>query len=1127
MKTKHMKSRFLIGIPLIFELVILSSLGLFSQNVDNTYLDEPKGEYLSSLSYKAVQSTRNVDAEMSKLMDGARELKSRRDKWSYHYKLPNGRFGAEIYSSPVNYFSNGEWKPIIPILKNSDIEGYAYAFDEMNGRVLIPQNNNGYTKMEFENKNVSFHSLGLRLVDGNTEIDLHNQKQIKPATKISDRIVHFSNVYDNTTEHIELGNDMFSFHLLLEALPNYLNTISSSSDAYLEYDILVDYPTQAKPFGLSEDFTSETGIVFVDVNNDFVFNITEPIVFDSNNTSEYYKYKWKNIEPGKGILTMSVPISWLKSPEREFPITIDPSIELYSTNSGYVEVVQGSLFGVPTTEYTPNLNTVMKTGGKITILASAKDKFRGLASFNISSIPAGEFVFNHSLRLTSCYTNTGQFWVGYGTTSNDPSTGSGTQLYGNGDIISFKTWDATAVGTTEWHDYSMYNIIITQQISTGQSWYGVKTVSAELNGSWPRKNDAQVDFCANNNPNDGDKPMLFVEYDTPPSVNSVECNLTATASDYLINSGESVTITAGGTLNNIPLNNDFNAGSPGSGWEATTAATYTNPSCAAPSLDGTVFLWMGDASPHPRRLISQPFDVQNGGWISFDLKYSVQAASAPCEGPDEPQEGVALEYSLDNGTTWIGIMYFHPLGYYTLVNPGSDGTNVSSGAQTPFTSWANYIFAIPPGAYSNATKFRWNQDGSSGALYDNWGLDNIIITTPVDAVIYWEHNPSGGEELTESPTETTTYTAWITNGIDSCSAEVTIEIDILSCTTPAPQFSIIPDICEGQSASIGLSNQSSYSGAAIFAWTFEGGSPATASGPGPHNVTWNTPGTHSISVAITDNLNLDGTMTECSPSSGNATITVNPNPEIEISIPSSGCMPLTITLTATSNPPAASYNWNLGTGFTSTEPSPTFTFPMPGNHNATLTITDENGCVTTRTYSDFVSVYPAPQPGFNVDPPIGFIEVGSLFQSTYTQTPTTWSWDFGDGSPIISGGDKQEVTYAYPVGGQFVVKHTIETQYGCIDSISKEYLVVVEIIIPNVFTPNEDGTNDFFVIEGIEVLDNCILKIFNRWGRLVYKSDSYKNDWDGKGMAEGVYYYTFITPVESLSAFHGTVTILR
>ena len=1103
-------------------------MNLFSQIVENNFNEEPKGDYIGSVSTKAIESTRQVDLEISKLMSGAKEIKSRRDRWSYHYRLPNGRYGAEIYSGPVNYLKNGEWKPIIPVLKNSTISEYAYICDEMNGRVLIPQNNNLPVKIEFENKNVSFKSMGLRLVNGDTELNLQNQKQIKTASKISDKVVHYNNVYDNLTEHIELGNDMFSFHLLLESMPSYLNNASVNSESYFEYDILVNYPIQAKPFGLSEDFEIESGIVFVDANNDFVFKITDPLMFDANSSSVNYKYKWKNIEPGKGILTMSVPTSWLKSSERTFPITIDPSVEIYATGSGNVEVISESVFGVPVANYTYNQNNVMKTGGQITITLTTRDKFRGIAQFNVSSIPSGQFVFNHSLRLSSCYTNTGQFWVGYGLTNHNPSTGTGTQLYNDGVIIANKTWNTTTSGTTEWHDYSMYNVIITQQINNGQGWYGVKTVSAESNGNWPRKDNAQVDFCGHNDSNQDYKPMLFIEYDIPPSISAIDCSLNATATSYLINPGESVTINAGGSLNNIPLNNNFNGGSAGTGWEATTAATFTNPACAAPSLDGTTFLWMGDASPHPRRLTSEAFDVTNGGWITFDMKYSVQAAAAPCEGPDEPQEGVALEYSLDNGATWNGIMYFHPQGYFTVVNPGSDGATVGSGVQTPFTSWANYIFAIPPDAHSTSTKFRWNQDGSSGALYDNWGLDNIIITTPMDATIYWEHNPTGGEELTESPTETTTYTAWITNGIDSCYAQVTIELDVLSCATPAPEFAAIPDICSGNSRSIGLTNQAAYSGAATYSWTFENGTPATATTAGPHNVTWNTPGTHNVSVTITDQMDLAGTMTVCSPSSQTTTITVNPAPEIDITAnPNNGCMPFTTTLSATSNPAAVSYNWNLGAGFSSTNASPTFNFNTPGKYNVTITITDENGCSTTRTYPDFISVYPVPQPDFTVDPQIGFIEIGSLFQSTYTQTPATWSWNFGDGSPIVSGGDKQQVTYAYPVSGQFRVTHSIETQYGCKDSITKDYLVIVDIVIPNVYTPNEDGTNDFFVIEGIEVLDNCVLKIFNRWGRLVYKSDNYKNDWDGKGMAEGVYYYVFTTPVEALPPFHGTVTILR
>ena len=62
------------------------------------------------------------------------------------------------------------------------------------------------------------------------------------------------------------------------------------------------------------------------------------------------------------------------------------------------------------------------------------------------------------------------------------------------------------------------------------------------------------------------------------------------------------------------------------------------------------------------------------------------------------------------------------------------------------------------------------------------------------------------------------------------------------------------------------------------------------------------------------------------------------------------------------------------------------------------------------------------------------------------------------------------------------------------------------ITIPNVFSPNGDGVNDFFRIRNLELYDFRPLVIYNRWGTIVYQSDRYNNDWDGKGVPDGVYY---------------------
>jgi len=62
------------------------------------------------------------------------------------------------------------------------------------------------------------------------------------------------------------------------------------------------------------------------------------------------------------------------------------------------------------------------------------------------------------------------------------------------------------------------------------------------------------------------------------------------------------------------------------------------------------------------------------------------------------------------------------------------------------------------------------------------------------------------------------------------------------------------------------------------------------------------------------------------------------------------------------------------------------------------------------------------------------------------------------------------------------------------------------ITIPNVMTPNGDQRNDYFVIRNLLQYDHRPLIIKNRWGRTVYQSDQYNNDWNGMGVPDGVYY---------------------
>ena len=72
-----------------------------------------------------------------------------------------------------------------------------------------------------------------------------------------------------------------------------------------------------------------------------------------------------------------------------------------------------------------------------------------------------------------------------------------------------------------------------------------------------------------------------------------------------------------------------------------------------------------------------------------------------------------------------------------------------------------------------------------------------------------------------------------------------------------------------------------------------------------------------------------------------------------------------------------------------------------------------------------------------------------------------------------------------------------------------EWTPPAHLSIPNLFTPNGDGVNDKFVIEGLENYTSPRLVVRDKNNRIVYKSGSYQNSWDGGNCPDGVYNYEF------------------
>ncbi len=94
---------------------------------------------------------------------------------------------------------------------------------------------------------------------------------------------------------------------------------------------------------------------------------------------------------------------------------------------------------------------------------------------------------------------------------------------------------------------------------------------------------------------------------------------------------------------------------------------------------------------------------------------------------------------------------------------------------------------------------------------------------------------------------------------------------------------------------------------------------------------------------------------------------------------------------------------------------------------------------------------------------------------------------------------------------------------GCVLEIVGRVERNTDLFIPNVFTPNNDGINDTFQIRNLPDSGSRLL-ITNRWGKEVFSSSNYQNNWDGDGIADGVYFYKLVISDES---FTGWVEIMR
>jgi gliding motility-associated-like protein len=271
----------------------------------------------------------------------------------------------------------------------------------------------------------------------------------------------------------------------------------------------------------------------------------------------------------------------------------------------------------------------------------------------------------------------------------------------------------------------------------------------------------------------------------------------------------------------------------------------------------------------------------------------------------------------------------------------------------------------------------------------------------------------------------------------------------------------------------------------------------------------------------------------------------NPTPVVPMVSPNIDgmCSPAEFTFFNTSSPSqdiVSSY-WNFGNG------NDTLVLgnnPVQSNYinpqliSVELTVVSQFGCVYTSVFPDIAEVYSNPTANFYfTENPIYELHTHTGIVNFSSNDVVSWYWLFPGAYPTTSTSEKPSIFYEPGVIGSYQVYLYVENIHGCIDSIQKELVVLPSITFfaPNSFTPDGDEFNQTwkFYANGIDE-NNFVLRIFNRWGQLIWETQDPHRDWDGTYNGElvqtGVYtWYATVKAIQTdeIQTYSGMINLIR
>ena len=328
---------------------------------------------------------------------------------------------------------------------------------------------------------------------------------------------------------------------------------------------------------------------------------------------------------------------------------------------------------------------------------------------------------------------------------------------------------------------------------------------------------------------------------------------------------------------------------------------------------------------------------------------------------------------------------------------------------------------------------------------------------------------------------------------------------------PVPDF-IAPGVCEGfstlfQNTSIIKSGTINF-----YSWDFGQGDNSIQTSP---VIQYYNPGIYQVSLKATSDKGCTDIIVKP------AEMFISPVANFE---PDHVCLGTKVKLSnlSTIGKGTLQYSWLFGDGNSSIEPNPEHIYTVPDTFNIKLTAISEHNCKDSLFRKQIVRVPPKANAGKDTSVIMGFsVQLKATGGIIFDWSPVVGL----DNSVIPDPEARPRETTIYTV--------KVIDQYNCENKDSIRIAVKDDqrLIPANIITPDGDGINDTWHITNIDFYERATVRIFNRWGEMVYQKTNYLQDWDGKNtngdvLPDGTYYYVITFP-DTTRNYTGAITILR